>query len=147
MKPRNILLAAGTFTTSTWLNGTLYFIQGGSISPINTWTVGRTTNGIGSGIWEGMKITVALGDKDTPNGHVTSLGVAGHSRGSGNNWEQPNSVTVKSSLSMPGRIMPGTSHIVYVEGDREPVVDPTMSVDEFARKNAGNYLVVTLQLK
>ncbi len=147
MKARNILVATGTFTKSTWLSGTLYLVQGGSASQVNGWTVGRSPNRIGDGIWEGMKITLALGEKNTPNGRVTNLGAAGHSRGGGSNSELPNTVNVTSSLALPGRVLPGASHIVYVEGDGEPVIDQAMSVNEFARKNAGNYLVVTLQLE
>ncbi len=147
MKARNILVATGTFTKSTWLSGTLYLVHGGSISAVNSWTVGRSPNRIGDGIWEGMKITLALGEKNTPNGRVTNLGAAGHTRGGGNGSDLPNTVNVTSSLAMPGRILPGANHIVYVEGDREPVVDRTMSVDEFAQKNAGDYLVVTLEIR
>jgi len=147
MKVRNILVATGTFTKSTWLSGTLYLVHGGSISLVNSWTVGRGPNRVGDGIWEGMKITVALGDKNTPNGRVTNLGAAGHTRGGGNGSDLPNTVNVTLSLAMPGRILPGANHIVYVEGDREPVVDQVMSVDEFARKNAGDYLVVTLEIR
>jgi hypothetical protein len=147
MKARNILVATGTFTTSTWLSGTLFLVQGGSVSPVNGWTVGRSSNQIGASIWKSMKITLALGEKDTPNGRVTNLGAAGQSRGGGSGSGVPITVSVTSSLAVPGRILPGANHIVYVEGDRDPVVDQAMSVDEFARKNAGNYLVVTLQLQ
>ena len=148
MKPRNILVVTGTFTTGTWLLGDLHLVQSGSISPINSWTVGRCPNRIGDGIWNEMTFTLALGDKDTPYGHITHLGIAGHTRGAGEGGEVSHTVkATASAVVMPGCVTPGEAHIAYVEGDREPIVDRGMTLHEFAAKNGGNYLVVTLRLQ
>jgi hypothetical protein len=146
VKARNILVATGTFTKSTWLTGSLYLVQNGVITPINGWTVGRSSNQIGSSIWERMAITIALGDEDSSNGHETCLGCAGQTRGSGQSGGLPNSVTANSSLVVPCTISTSGPHIVYAEGERDPIIDQDMSLEEFARKNTGSYLVVTLQL-
>ncbi len=93
-----------------------------------------------------MEITVALGEEDTATGHFTRLGSAGHTRGTGQDSDLPNPVKVKATLTVPCTISTGGPHIVYAEGDTVPIVDPDMSLEKFARRNAGSYLVVTLQL-
>jgi hypothetical protein len=146
MTARNILVATDTFTKSTWLSGILHLVHDGLVDVVNTWAVGRSSNRLGDGIWERMKITVALGEKYTAAGRVTNLGSAGETHGEGQGGGLPNTVNALFSLAMPGRIVPGGKHIVYLEGDREPILDPEMSLDDFARKNTGSYLVVTLEL-
>ncbi len=49
--------------------------------------------------------------------------------------------------TVPGTITPGRPHIVYVEGDQWIVVDGSMTVEEFAKANPGDYLVVTVEVK
>lgn len=44
---------------------------------------------------------------------------------------------------MPSSIPP---RIVYVEGDQSINVDGKMTIEEFAKQNPGNYLVVTVTL-
>ena len=46
----------------------------------------------------------------------------------------------------PGRIGPARPHIIYVEGDRPIVLNAGMSIQDFAKKNPGNYLVVVVKL-
>jgi hypothetical protein len=56
-------------------------------------------------------------------------------------------INVVDKQTLPGKITPGRPHIVYVEGDQAIVVDGSMSVEEFAKANPGNYLVVTVEVK
>jgi len=147
MRPRNILVVTGSFTKSTWLSGRLYHVKSGSATEINAFTVGRTPNAVGDWIWENMRITLALGDKDTPAGRMTNLGSAGQTRGVGSGGETPHSVKAAISRAIPGKITPGREYVVYIEGDREPAVNRNATLDTFARDNNGDYLVVTLQLQ
>ena len=83
---RNIAVATGTFTLGTWMTASLYHVNGGDVQEINAFTVGRSPNQIGAPHWVDMKITLALGDRDTSVGRVTQLGSAGHSRGERSRW-------------------------------------------------------------
>ena len=143
---RNIAVANGTFTKSTWLSASLSAVQGGQVQELNAFTVGRSPNQIGSLPWEPLKITLALGSWDTPNGTIVQLGSVGFSRGTGRSGEMPVSIPSKFSSSFEGSITPGREYIIYAEGDARIVMSRDMTVAEFAQSNAGNYLVVTAQL-
>ena len=143
---RNIAVATGTFTLGTWMSASLYHVNGGNVQEINAFTVGRSPNRIGAPHWVDMKLTLALGDRDTPAGRVTQLGAAGHSRGGGRGGEMTHDVVASSTESLPARFTSGTKRIVYVEGDNGFNVGSTMTLAEFARRNKGNYLVVELEL-
>ncbi len=142
---KNIAIATGIFTLDTWISAALYHIKSGNIREINAFTVGRSPNQIGAPYWVDMSITLALGDRQSPEGRITQLGSAGHSRGGGRNGGMPNDVHPHSTKTFPGRFAPGTKSIVYAEGDGGFVVDHRMSVKEFAKKNRGNYLVVEFE--
>lgn len=110
--------------------------------------VGRTPNQIGGFTWESMEIRLALGDKETSTGRVTSFGSAGQSRGGGRGCgEIAYSINVVATQVFPGRLSPGQQRIVYVEGDRPSLVTDEMTVAEFAGQNGGNYLVVAVELE
>ena len=110
--------------------------------------VGRTPNQIGGFIWESMEIRLALGDKETSAGRVTSLGTAGHSRGGGRGGgELPYHIDVVTTQVFPGRLSPGKQRIVYVEGDRRPLVTDEMTIADSAAQNRGSYLVVAVELE
>lgn len=143
---RNIAVATGTFTLGTWMSASLYHVKGGDVQEINAFTVGRSPNQIGAPHWVDMKITLALGDRDTSAGHVTQLGSAGHSRGGGRGGEMAHDVVASATQFLPGRFTSGTKRIIYVEGDSGFNVNSAMTVAEFAGRNKGNYLVVELEL-
>lgn len=143
---RNIAVAKGTFTKSSWLSASLTVVQGGQFQEVNSFTVGRSPNQIGSPVWQTLTITLALGSRNASSGRVVQLGSAGHSRGGGAGGERP--VAFKSSFSdsFAGSITPGRDYIIYVEGDTKIDLHSHMSIAEFARTNHGNYLVVTAHL-
>jgi len=147
LAPRNIAVVSGTFTKSTWLSASLSVVQSGSIQEINGFTVGRSPNQIGSPPWQTLTIRLALGEKDTPIGRITNSGSAGHSRGEGSSGSFPHHVQTVASQVFPGRLTPKRERIIYVEGDRQPVVTDDMPLAEFASKNGGNYLVVVGELE
>jgi hypothetical protein len=53
---------------------------------------------------------------------------------------------VRVAKALPGSLNSGKQYIAFVEGDREFTVDREMGLEEFARKNKGNYLVITVQI-
>jgi len=143
---RNIAVAKGTFTKSTRLSASLIAVQGGQSREINGFTVGRTPNEIGSLPWKTLTITLALGSRDTPNGRVVQRGSVGHSRGGGAGSEWPITFASNFSNTFADSITPDREYIIYAEGDAKIDLSPSMTVAEFAKANAGNYLVVTAQL-
>jgi hypothetical protein len=144
---RNVAVVNGTFTKSTWLTASLIAVQGGRVEEINGFTVGRSPNQIGSPSWQTVTITLALGSRDTPNGRVVQLGSVGHSRGSGAGGEWLITFPSDFSETFAGSIRPGRDYIIYAEGDTKIDITPQMTITEFVKRNQGNYLVVTAQLK
>jgi hypothetical protein len=144
---RNFAVVKGTFTKSTWLSSSLYAVQGDQVQEINGFTVGRSPNQIGAPPWQTMTITLALGSWDTRRGRIVQLGSVGHSRGSGASGEWPVKFSSTFSDTFSGSITPGREYIVYAEGDTKIDMGREMTLAEFARKNRGNYLVVTAQLR
>lgn len=144
---RNIAIAKGTFTKSTWLSASLFAIQGGQSQSLNSFTVGRTPNQIGGMPWETLTITLALGSWETPQGRMVQLGSVGHTRGGGSGSEYPVSVSATFSHSFSGSITPGREYIIYAEGDTAIQIDQRMTLEEFCQKNKGRYLVVTAELR
>jgi hypothetical protein len=143
---RNILVVTGTFSLNTWLSASLYHVKSGDIREINSFTVGRTPNAIGAPHWVDMKFTLALGDRIGPEGRMTQLGSAGQSRGGGSSSDILNDVVPISTITLPGRLSSGKRRIVYLAGDPGFKLDTSMSVQQFADENLGNYLVVELEL-
>jgi hypothetical protein len=89
---RNIAVVEGVFTKSTWLSGALYLVRAGKVEEVNAFTVGRSPNRLGEPYWLDMTITLALGNRKTPNGCVTLLGSAGQTRGGGRAANIPHQV-------------------------------------------------------
>ena len=143
---RNIAVATGSFTLDTWVSASLYHVKSGQVREINAFTVGRSRNQIGARHWVDMRITLALGDRQSQEGRITQLGSAGHSSGGGRGGELVNDVGPVAAKFLPGRFTSGTRRIVYVEGDSGFTVDATMTVERFAQENKGNYLVVEVEL-
>jgi hypothetical protein len=143
---RNIAVVEGTFTKSTWLSSSLYSVKAGQIEELNAFTVGRSPNQIGGPIWASMKITLALGELEAVSGRRTQLGSAGQSRGGGRGGNDRHNVQQKFSTTFARSVVPSGEYIVYVEGEKEPMMSDAMTVNDFAQQNNGNYLVVTVQL-
>jgi hypothetical protein len=143
---RNIAIATGIFTHGTWLSASLYHVKSGEVHEINAFTVGRTTFDIGAPYWEQRRITLALGDRRSPRGRITRLGSAGQTRGGGRSSEAVNDVHPQETRTFPMRLTAGRKRILYVEGDQGFAVDDTMTAEQFAQQNKGNYLVVEVEL-
>jgi hypothetical protein len=147
---RNIAVVEGTFTKSTWLSAWLYAVKAGKVEEQNAFTVGRSPNRIGEPIWINMKITLALGESQKPNGRLVRLGSAGETRSGGRGGDDAGPVynfTTRAKKTLPGKLSSGNKYILYVEGDREFEVSREMSLEEFAARNSGNYFVVVGQLE
>ena len=144
---RNIAVVEGTFTKGTWLSASLFLIRSGKTQDVAALTIGRTTSSIGSPIWREMKITLALGQWNTTAGQITQLGSAGQTRGYGSDSDLPVNIPASFTNAWTGSISPGREYIIYAEGDTAIQMEPSMTLEEFAQTNIGNYLVVTAQLR
>jgi hypothetical protein len=114
---------------------------------LNGFVVGRSSNQIGSPIWTPMRIILALGEVNRPDGRAIHLGSAGQSTGSGHGSEVAHDIQFVEKKTLPGRLTPGKTYILHVEGDRKFEVRRDMSFEEFTMANAGNFLVVVVKLK
>jgi hypothetical protein len=149
---RNVVVAEGIFSRSTCLRASLYLAEAGKVREMSAYNLGRTSNCIGALPWESMKITLALGDFEIPTGlqiptgHSTMLVSAGQSRGVGGCSFPTNHVPPRFSKTISGVMPVGREVILYVEGDTPPIASVDQSLKQFAKKNPGNYLVVTGRL-
>jgi len=146
VQSRNIAKISGTFSKSTWVSGVLYHVQSGASEEVNVFTVGRSPNRIGERTWIHMDLVFALGDYDREGSRVTSLGCSGHTRGGGSGSGFKNDVKNVVSRTFTGRVFGGGERIIYIEGGRDFEATSEMSIEEFAKRNKGNFLVVTMQL-
>lgn len=143
-KIRNVAVAEGVFSRGTWLSTSLYVAEGGQVTQLGSYTVGRSPNRLGELPWKRMKITLAIGERQTPQGTISELGTAGQSRGGGSGGgEFVHHIATTHSQVLAGPISTAEDCVVYVEGDRPIVLDKPMAVDEFLRRNVGNFLIIT----
>jgi hypothetical protein len=146
VKARNILVVTGRFQgRGPHLCVILYLVENGKITKNTSYNVGESSSRIGTFFGENLKITIALGDIDTPDGHVVLLGTHGQTAGAGSSGSIPSNVKPLTHKAFAGRIFPGYQYLSYVEGDELSDVTRNMTINEFAKRNSGKYLVVTLQ--
>ncbi len=143
---RNVVVVRGGFTKSTWLSASLFAVQSGKTTGINGFTVGRSPNRIGGPIKQTLTIYLALGSWNSPDGRITQLGSAGHTRGSGGSSELPTSIPNTFNDSFIGSMIPGQTYLIYAEGGTQIQLDPSLTIEEFAQKHSGNYFVVEAEL-
>ncbi len=143
---RNIAVAEGTFSKNTWLSEWLYLVRSGKIDQVSGFTVGRSPNRLGEAKWIDMRITLALGETKQQGGRITQLGSAGQTRGEGGIGEIIQNISVVEKQTFPGRLWFGRKYILYVEGDRKFEARRDMTVEDFAKANAGDFFVVAVEL-
>jgi hypothetical protein len=147
LKPRNIAEVTGPFSLGTWFSAWLNVVRSGKVEEINAFTVGRSSNRIGAPTWRALGIRLALGEARTPDGWIVNLGSYGHERGGGRGSDKRiEHFTATAFRLFPGKLSNGKKCLIYVEGDHPFDADRSMTVEEFAEKNRGNYLVVVGQL-
>jgi hypothetical protein len=137
-KGRSILVATGTYTQGTLLSVTLWLIRSGSIAENSTHVREPTCR-------------LCFEERDVSGGRVTIITNAAEKAEVSPGLQLLTAIThdikIVAKQTLPGTITPGRPHIVYAEGDQAIVVDGSMSVEEFAKANPGNYLVVTVEVR
>jgi hypothetical protein len=143
IRPRSIARLSGmSFASRSDVVASLYVVRNQKATKINTVWVRASS-----------RIIFALGDLDTRDGRVTLLGSTG---GEMDGWEicGPKSGElyrhkVKSTAHtlLTGRVARGEARVVYVEGALQPSVKSGMSIEDFADRNPGSYLAVTMRLE
>lgn len=147
LKARKIAEVTGSFSLDTKLSASLYVIRSGRLEEIEEIAVGRSSNQIGAPSCESLRIRLALGQARTDGGWIIRLGSYGQSHaGGGVDTLTTEPITATNFRLFPGKLSNGKKYLIYVEGDRPFGADRSMTVEEFAKTNRGNYLVVTGQL-
>jgi len=144
---RNVAVATGRFMRGTWLLVSLHIVQAGIVEQAFEQRVGRDETGP---MWETMNWGLSLNEFDAIGGQTTELTITSEEDAIDYPEEfedVPHNINVIAKKTLPGTITPGRPHVVYVEGDQAIVVDGKMSVEEFAKTNPGNYLVVTVEVR
>jgi len=146
LKARNIAVVEGPFTLDTWLVAYLYLVRSGIKEAVTDLGVGRTHNVPNAPAVQKRRIRLALGEEAKAQGRLINLGCYGYSRGGGGSAETIWPFETKCARILEGPLHKGRAEIIYVEGDRECIVDRGMSIDDFAKTNPGNHVVVVVQL-
>jgi hypothetical protein len=147
---RNVAVVTGRFMKGTSLFVKLYLVQTGVVVEGYAHFVGRDKEEKGGPIWESVTLRLGLGEYPLKGGQRTDLLITGEIPGGSmtSHWNHmTHNIAAVAKQSVPGTITPGRPHIVYVEGDRQLVVDGSMTLEEFAKANPGNYLVVTVEVR
>ena len=137
-----VAVAEGSLWRWSCLRLEMRRVDGGVVSGCYAARVGMSAACIDSGVRYKMRTPVAVCKARTARGQVVFLAAEGRTVTGGG--------CPMGVLFSPGfretyerDIAWYRSEIVYVEGDNAPVVRPSMSVGEFARRNsAGHFLVV-----
>jgi len=150
---RNFAVATGNFMRGTWLLVSLHIVQAGVVEQADEQWVGREGWWAEGPIWEERNCGMSLGELNHPDGRKhTELAISDPEFELDIDYPEEFEVVTHdinpiAKETLPGTITPGRPHIVYVEGDQQIVVDDSMTVEEFAKTNPGNYLVVTVELR
>jgi hypothetical protein len=147
--PREIFMATGRFFgNGRHLRVMLYLVEHGTATEIYDLGVGQTSmNGVIGFFGQRLNIRIALGEVDTPQGHMTLLGEFGGRAGGGSGRPLIGHVTPVANQLLTGRIYTAKPRLVYVEGDQIPVAAWGTTLEEFVAQNPGRYLVVTAALE
>jgi hypothetical protein len=145
---RHVAVVTGRLSEGTSISAVVYLVQSGLVTEgerhlARRFEKGKATETLRLGFFD----TLARGGRATSYFFFASV----HNSMT---WDRDNLVrsiehhfTTVAKQNVPGTITPGRPHIVYVEGDRQIVVDGSMSVEEFAKMNPGNYLLVTVEVR
>jgi len=147
---RNVAVVSGRFMKGTYSSVKLYLVQSGIVAEIHGHFLGREKAEKGGPIWESATMRLGLGEYPLTGGQRTDLLMTGEIPGgsiASTRKSTKHNFNVVAKETLPGRITPGRPHIIYIEGDQAIVVDGSMTVEEFARANTGNYLVVTVEIR
>ncbi len=146
---RGIATVSTCFTRDTWLATDLFAVESGAVIPIGSLTSGRSSSSSRPGDPYLMRfgITFTLANAEYSGEHTTLIKMRGGSRAYGSLGGAHSPIEIIAHRTFPGRLRAGERRLLYVEGDREFTADAAMSVADFARANAGNYVVVTIELE
>jgi hypothetical protein len=154
---RNVAVVTSELRFGAWLLAELHLVQAGTVLQIHYVGLARRSwDGLSLDAaprWSTSEFRLALGDSIEPAGRRTEVYFAGDMPSDSLTFSGPNmlnhshSIKAVTTETLPARIISGRRQVVYVEGDQKCTVDRTMTVEEFAKANSGNYLVVTIELR
>jgi hypothetical protein len=147
---RNVAIATGRFMRGTWLLVSLHVVQADIVEQAFEQRVGRDEELTEGPMWKTMNWGMSLNEFDAIGGQTTELTITSEQDKIDYPEEfedVPHNIKVVAKQTLPCTITPGRPHILYVEGDQAIVVDGKMSIEEFAKANLGNYLVVTVEIR
>ncbi len=92
-----------------------------------------------------VKVSIAIGEAERSGGRVYALRARGAPRCAGGYTEiVHDGIAGRFRRTFSGKLRPGRTYLLHVEGDREFIAGHKTSVEEFARTNDGNFLLVTV---
>lgn len=138
---RVIASVEGPIAVGHPISAHLYLVQNGVVKDCGSASSGRSAEPRPK--YRTLRIVIGLAEADQPAGKLTVLNARGGSRAGG--WgEVVSKVESRFQSTYTGNLPKGSTQLLYVEGDREFVADREMAVEQFAKANDGNYLVVTV---
>lgn len=143
---RNIGVVEGCFSKRTWLSICQYEVRSGAAVEKGAITVGRSPNIIGAPKWILMKHTIAIGESLNVNQRYFQVGSEGHSRGGGRGNQALVDFAIVESKTFTGWLRNGYDYLLHVEGDRPFAASRNDSIQRFAQKNSGNFIVIVVRL-
>jgi hypothetical protein len=141
---RIIAVVEGAFTMRTGIDAALYFVRSGVVDKQSTRSGGRSNHQYPKPIWRHLRISLVIGESAQSGRRTTILGSYGAPAGGGTGPGAPHTIKVSVAQLVTGPLCDKKDCVLYVEGDRECLVEPDMTVEQFAERNPiGEFLVVT----
>lgn len=145
---RHIARIDARLCKGTDLDTSLYLVESGTVTEISRITFGASSAELGFAPLGRFHATLALCDAETPIGRVTLLGCRVYAAGAATiSSVKPHRAGNVTTRLFPGTVISRKGRIIYVEGTDSVDVTGNMSVEDFATRNNGDYLVITLRLR
>lgn len=143
--PRHVASIKGTFTLSCSIEPALFTVRNGRAQYWSSFVVGRSPNRGLPVHWSPLELTLALGDIETNNIVLTSLGCAGMERAQGAPGCVASDIPNLYSSLLTGRIRRKHEYLVYVEGNHTFSAEREWAPKDFAKNNTtGDFIMVSI---
>ena len=145
---RLVTMARGSFAKGHGMQAVMFYVQDGQITRLNGGSGHRSNNQLGGWVWQEYTFAIAVLEASFDDfNSLVGVGVQGGSSGGASGPMPAPKMAVAASATYPGTIRSGRDYLLHVEGDRQFQAVPTMTVEEFAKRNkAGCFRVVTIRV-
>jgi hypothetical protein len=143
---RNVLFLRGKFNQSTRLYVSLIAVQAGQLEVQNR-SILSCHHADHAAFPSTSETMLVLRSSRRPAGKVTYIDHRGILMSGNSIQSKPHNIPSTFTYALSASIVAGRPYIAYVEGNNQIDASCDMTLGEFAKKNSGNYFVVTVEIR